>query len=130
MYSTIVTIVAAIFVILYFRARKQNRDVVLYSIRKAAEADTKYATLKRNYEKSEEGIHEICENYENELLTKNEDIYALTNARNLHLKDLHEKEALIEHHAQHCHGIVEDNVEMIMVRLGHIHPEGEQEKQA
>lgn len=127
MYAIIVTLLALIFAVLYVKTRKRNYDLVMYGIRSAAAADTRYAVLLRNHQKSEEGIHEICENYENEILTLNDKIEALENGRDIHLADLLDKEKLIEHHAVHCHGIVEDTVQLIMDRLRPIHPDEEPE---
>lgn len=127
MYSTIVTILLVIFVILYFVTRKNARSLAIDGVKKLAAADTRYALLVRKYEKSEEGIAEICENYENDALSLNDKIEAYREVGVQKELLLRNAEEIIEHHAVHCHGIVEDTVELIMERLRPTHTDEEPE---
>lgn len=115
---------------LYFKVRDNNRHLSLDTTRELAKRDTQITMLRMDnahwkglFLASEEGVQEIVDNFENDALNLKEQIGALEIARDIHLADLLEKEKVIEHHAVHCHGIVEDTVELIMERLRPNHVE-------
>lgn len=127
MLVAILITVIVVLIGLYSKARWNNYMLSADFTRVMGAFNREYDQLKRNYDKSEEGIVEIVESYENMLLDLNETISSLETSRDIHLMDLLDKERLIEHHAVHCHGIVEDSVELIMARLRPVHPDEEPE---
>lgn len=60
------------------------------------------------------GNFEIAESYEMDILTKDEKITNLERASTYYEGQIEERDAIIEHHAQHCHHIVETEIQRLM----------------
>lgn len=123
MYTAIVTLLLFVFVCLYFKVRYERQQDALRNTRALAAADVRLAVLQRKYDKSEEGIVEICENYENDHLNLKEKIESLEASVTIFGREIFERDLIIENHAKHCHGLVADTIDLLMeqIKPGHDH---------
>jgi hypothetical protein len=112
LYEIFITLVAFLFLGLWLYVRNDNK--ALYK---------KYNALATDYRASEEGIQEIVDNYENDLLQASENMETLGTTIVAQELKIDERDEIIEHHASKCHGIIEDTFELIKFRFRQHHPE-------
>ena len=112
LYEIFITMVAFLFFGLWLYTRNDNK--ALYE---------KYYKLEADSRASEEGVQEIVDNYENDLLQASETLDKTIIQKNLLYVQIEERDDIIEHHAKKCHGIVEDSFELIKFRFRQHHPE-------
>lgn len=115
LYEIFITLVAFLFLGFWLRARDHNHNITLQHTRDLVERDSRIASLTRerqeyfdNWTAAEDGVREICENYENDRLDL--------------LDKIEDRDQIIEKHAKHCHNIVEDTFDLVLekVKKGHV----------
>jgi hypothetical protein len=112
LYEIFITLVAFLFLGLWLYVRNDNK--ALYK---------KYNALATDYRASEEGIQEIVDNYENDLLQASENAESLGKLILGQQESIEMRDNIIEHHAKHCHHIIEDTFELIAFRFREEHPQ-------